>query len=119
MIATVDLVLFLTKRNTSFHTTPALTLAKLYSNSLLVLFNSRITIVGGRNSSDTSRGNVSSNGALTSGFSSRRRGGDTEGNRTVEVSLDPSHEASAMGDLHIQKDIEMWVRSDSESASAV
>ncbi|ESK91204.1 hypothetical protein Moror_2924 [Moniliophthora roreri MCA 2997] len=43
-IALVDLILFLVFPNDDFHIVPALTLAKLYSNSLLVVFNSRLRI---------------------------------------------------------------------------
>ncbi|KIP06791.1 hypothetical protein PHLGIDRAFT_445294 [Phlebiopsis gigantea 11061_1 CR5-6] len=45
---TVDLILFLTFSHSAYHACVALILAKLYSNSLLVLFNSRIRIIGGR-----------------------------------------------------------------------
>ena len=43
-IAVVDAILFLGFRDSDYHITPALILAKLYSNTLLVKFNSRITI---------------------------------------------------------------------------
>ncbi|KAJ8083482.1 hypothetical protein PM082_009356 [Marasmius tenuissimus] len=46
--ATVDLILFLVFREIPYHVTPALALAKVYSNSMLVIFNSRVRIVGGR-----------------------------------------------------------------------
>ena len=49
MSATLDLILFLAFPHSAYHACIATTLAKLYSNSLLVLFNSRIRIVGGRN----------------------------------------------------------------------
>ncbi|EKM52239.1 uncharacterized protein PHACADRAFT_148756 [Phanerochaete carnosa HHB-10118-sp] len=48
LAATIDLVLFLAFPHRAYHGCIALTLAKLYSNSLLVLFNSRIRIVDGR-----------------------------------------------------------------------
>ncbi|GJE98656.1 hypothetical protein PsYK624_148910 [Phanerochaete sordida] len=51
LAATIDLILFLAFPHNSYHGCVALTLAKLYSNSLLVLFNSRMRIVGGRNAS--------------------------------------------------------------------
>ncbi|KAG7097740.1 hypothetical protein E1B28_005062 [Marasmius oreades] len=54
-IATVDLILFLSSEF-PYHVTPALTLAKLYSNSMMVIFNSRVKIVGGRGQSSTSIG---------------------------------------------------------------
>jgi len=40
-VAIVDLVLFLVIPNSTYHVTPALTLAKLSSNSLVMIFNSR------------------------------------------------------------------------------
>lgn len=46
--ATVDLVLFLVFPNNAYHTAIAVALAKLYSNSMLVILNSRMKIVGGR-----------------------------------------------------------------------
>ncbi|KAI3611915.1 hypothetical protein WG66_016167 [Moniliophthora roreri] len=44
----VTIVLFLTHPEQIYHITPAMTLAKIYSNSLLVIFNSRIRIYGAR-----------------------------------------------------------------------
>ncbi|GJE98660.1 hypothetical protein PsYK624_148950 [Phanerochaete sordida] len=46
--AIVALVLFLAVKQHSYYGCVALVLSKLYSNSLLVIFNSRISIVGGR-----------------------------------------------------------------------
>ncbi|KAH8102927.1 hypothetical protein BXZ70DRAFT_1057387 [Cristinia sonorae] len=50
--AIIDLSLFLRFQQNNFHLLPAITLCKLYSNSLLVVFNSRLNIVGGRNTPD-------------------------------------------------------------------
>ncbi|KAF8909916.1 hypothetical protein CPB85DRAFT_1414242 [Mucidula mucida] len=47
-VAVLDLILFLTFPDATYHTVPAQSLAKLYSNAVLVLFNSRIKIRGGR-----------------------------------------------------------------------
>lgn len=49
LAATIDLTLFLAFPHSSYYTCVALTLAELYSNSLLVLFNSRIRTIRGRN----------------------------------------------------------------------
>lgn len=46
-MALLDIILFVSLK-TDYHITPALVLSKLYSNCVLVLFNSRIRIVGGR-----------------------------------------------------------------------
>ncbi|KAK1221249.1 hypothetical protein PQX77_015939 [Marasmius sp. AFHP31] len=60
VVAIVDLILFLVYPKEDFHITPALILAKLYSNSLLVVFNNRVKIKGGRGmESETSKVNMS------------------------------------------------------------
>ncbi|EKM52237.1 uncharacterized protein PHACADRAFT_125904 [Phanerochaete carnosa HHB-10118-sp] len=46
--ATIDIIVYFALRNDDYHSCIATILAKLYSNALLVLFNSRIRIVGGR-----------------------------------------------------------------------
>ncbi|KIJ36587.1 hypothetical protein M422DRAFT_124423, partial [Sphaerobolus stellatus SS14] len=51
-VAIVDITLYLVFPHQDYHTAPALTLAKLYSNTLLVVFNSRLRIVGGRGSDE-------------------------------------------------------------------
>jgi len=51
-LAIVDLTLFLRFQHNNLHLLPALTLCKLYSNSLLVVFNSRLKIQGGRNTGE-------------------------------------------------------------------
>ncbi|KAK7052973.1 hypothetical protein VNI00_004293 [Paramarasmius palmivorus] len=43
-VALVDLIVFLVLPDDNYHIVPALVLAKLYSNSLLVVFNSRLRI---------------------------------------------------------------------------
>lgn len=45
----MDLILYLTFPHSVYHACVALVLAKLYSNSLLVLLNAQIRIVGARN----------------------------------------------------------------------
>ncbi|KAF8890366.1 hypothetical protein BD779DRAFT_265644 [Infundibulicybe gibba] len=45
--ATADIALFLAFPHSTYHTTPALILAKAYSNTLLVTFNNRLRIVNG------------------------------------------------------------------------
>ncbi|KAJ8091684.1 hypothetical protein PM082_020919 [Marasmius tenuissimus] len=54
VIAVVDLILFVKFPAQDYHICPAITLAKLYSNSLLVVFNSRMRIPNSRGHS-TSR----------------------------------------------------------------
>ena len=48
IIASLDIILFFTYPNEAYHACITLVLSKLYSNSLLVLFNSQIQIVGAR-----------------------------------------------------------------------
>ena len=48
MAASVDIILYYAFPHNSYHSCAATILAKLYSNSLLAIFNSRIKIVGGR-----------------------------------------------------------------------
>ncbi|KAJ8083422.1 hypothetical protein AAF712_011876 [Marasmius tenuissimus] len=57
VIAFLDLILFLVYPNRVYHVVCALVLAKLYSNSLLALYNSRIQIPNSRGSRDTPRHN--------------------------------------------------------------
>ncbi|KAF9254831.1 hypothetical protein L218DRAFT_1009254 [Marasmius fiardii PR-910] len=58
--AAIDLILFLVYPTQDYHITPALALAKVYSNSLLVVFNSRVRIQGGRGTHlEGSKGNQS------------------------------------------------------------
>lgn len=71
--ATVDLVLFLAFSHTAYHAAVALTLAKLYSNSMLVILNSRMRIRGARGSRGESETGVSGAVEQTSmDFATRR-----------------------------------------------
>lgn len=47
-MAITNLILFFRYPHTNYYTVPVLVIAKLYCNTLLVLFNSRMRIVGGR-----------------------------------------------------------------------
>ena len=49
LLATIELVLFLTFPHKPYHACITFILTKIYSNSLLVVFNSQIRIVGARN----------------------------------------------------------------------
>lgn len=79
-VASVDLLLFLVFRQNNFHITPSLTLAKFYSNNLLVIFNSRIRIVGARDNMSPAF-----EGAGYGGFS-----GETSGNGVGVTSGGPT-----------------------------
>jgi hypothetical protein len=47
-IASLELILFLGFRHNNYHITPALTIAKLYANSLVLSLNTRMRIMGAR-----------------------------------------------------------------------
>lgn len=91
LAATIDITLFLAFPNNSYHGCVALTLAKLYSNSLLVIFNSRIRIHGGRNSPSTVNTSVISYGTK----SNSKRATLTLGGRTA---------ISSFGGVQIQEE---------------
>ncbi|KAF9039538.1 hypothetical protein BDZ89DRAFT_945376, partial [Hymenopellis radicata] len=55
-VAVLDLILFLVFPHATYHTVPAQCLAKIYSNAVLVLFNSRIKVRGGREEAKDSHG---------------------------------------------------------------
>lgn len=78
-VAALDLLLFLLLPEKDYHITPALSLSKFYSNSLLVIFNSRLHIPGSRGvDSESSRNvNVGLGGVTSRGGSSNQpqRGG--------------------------------------------
>ncbi|KAK7689666.1 hypothetical protein QCA50_007461 [Cerrena zonata] len=61
--AILDLALFLAFQENNYHLAPSIALSKLYSNSLLVVFNARVTIVAGRNPPQTNE--MSTLGAIT------------------------------------------------------
>jgi hypothetical protein len=93
MTATIDLILFMVFPHTAYHAAVALTLAKLYSNSMLVILNSRLTIPGGRNGgTDAITIDVSSHGRPK--FATRR----------TETTL------TSVPGVHIQE--QTWVSSD-------
>ncbi|KAH8079095.1 hypothetical protein BXZ70DRAFT_1012681 [Cristinia sonorae] len=47
--AILDLALFISFKENNYHLAPSIALSKLYSNSLLAVFNTRVHITGGRN----------------------------------------------------------------------
>jgi len=103
MAATVHVTLFLAVRDKPYFAGAALILAKLYSNSFLVIFNSRIRIVGGRNSASTA--------AFMDPSISL---GDIRSKNVVNrVPLPMGHDNNSrdersVGTLVIRKEVEMW-----------
>lgn len=61
-LATVDLIMYLSFPRTSYYVTVALVNGKMYSNMLMVLFNSRIRILGSRASKSVSEEGYNMNG---------------------------------------------------------
>jgi len=112
LAATVDLILFLAFPHNSYHGCVALTLAKLYSNSLLVLFNSRIRIVGGRNNTSQLGGSYSS--AATKSLPAGAPGGGGPGAAsTFRFNTHTTSAAAALSGVHVHE--ESWVDTDPES----
>ena len=100
-MATVDLTLFFTFPHTAYHACIALILAKLYSNSFLVILNSRIKIVGSRNRTQD-HSYVSYRGG------NARAGGTNSAVNPVVLS--PRTAAQALGGIRIEE--ETWVTTD-------
>ncbi|TFK61360.1 hypothetical protein BDN72DRAFT_828339 [Pluteus cervinus] len=53
IVATIGAILFIHLKDHDFHVTATASLTKLYANTLFVIFNDRIKIVGGRNTIET------------------------------------------------------------------
>ncbi|EJD00216.1 uncharacterized protein FOMMEDRAFT_22670 [Fomitiporia mediterranea MF3/22] len=109
--AIIDLVLFLDLPHKAFHGCVALVLAKFYSNSLLVVFNSRLRIANGRNDQTASH---------TSSISFRRKGGI--GQATTLSLGDPSRRpgGNLLDGIHVQE--ETWtdnIQLDSQASLSV
>lgn len=60
IIATITLALYLHIRKKPYHATGSSSLSKLYANTLFVIFNDRMRIIGGRYSNATEEGEVES-----------------------------------------------------------
>lgn len=101
--ATVDLILFLVFPHTAYHGCVALLLSKMYSNSLLVLLNSRIRIIGSR--SERSTGEESYNSVHLDHLNSRRGGAFR---LTARSAVD-------FGGVHVRE--ETWIHADREAVA--
>jgi len=98
--ATIDLILFLSFPHNAYHGCVALTLAKLYSNSLMVIFNSRLRIVDGR---------TGTNSTITDSSISFNRKSRLSGRQTLVHLNSISHPPSAaLGQVQIRKELETW-----------
>ncbi|KIP12185.1 hypothetical protein PHLGIDRAFT_98571 [Phlebiopsis gigantea 11061_1 CR5-6] len=94
--AVVDISLYFGFPHNNYHACVALVLAKLYSNSLLVLFNTRARVVGGRN--------------WTPDVIHELRRGGSAPTQQVPVSLSARSAASSLGGVHVHEEI--WVNTD-------
>lgn len=83
--AIVDAILFLAQPGQSYHVCAALTLAKLYSNSLLVLFNSRSRVVSVQSQNTTSQGSYGFSNMHRRGFTDSRSPPATTLSTTIHV----------------------------------
>ena len=83
--AIVDAILFLAQPGQSYHVCAALTLAKLYSNSLLVLFNSRSRVVSLQSQNSTSQGSYGLGNINRRGLSENRSPPATTLSTTIHV----------------------------------
>ncbi|KAJ8081399.1 hypothetical protein PM082_007239 [Marasmius tenuissimus] len=110
-IASVDLILFLVFPTQDYHITPALALAKVYSNSLLVVFNSRVRISGSRGSEGSK--NVIGIGSSRGGAYSTNRTGissvgvrcnDAEDSESVWRDAVPLENVGSRDETHIPAD---------------
>lgn len=70
LAASIDIVLYYAFPHKAYHSCPATVLAKLYSNSMLAIFNSRIRIVGSRDWSASDGDAISLDGAARGGQAS-------------------------------------------------
>lgn len=94
--AIVDISLYFGFPHNNYHACVALVLAKLYSNSLLVLFNTRARVVGGRN--------------WTPDVIHELRRDSNAPTQQMPVSLDARSAASSLGGVHVHEEI--WVNTD-------
>ena len=92
VMAILSLVLYYACPNTPNHVTAATVLAKMYSNSVLAIFNSRIRIIGGREDTE-----IGPNALLTLHPATRRSSGT---NKVVS-----NISGSDIGAIRVQEDI--------------
>jgi hypothetical protein len=88
------LILFLACKGKSYYTVPSIVLAKFYSNSLMVLFNTRIQIIGARDARE--------NLPLTMGISLS----------SMHIRSDSTRHSTVLrlDNIHVQE--EVWVETD-------
>ncbi|KAF9467735.1 hypothetical protein BDZ94DRAFT_1304945 [Collybia nuda] len=93
VVAVIDLVLYVASTDTTYHTVPALFMSKVYSNTMLVVFNNRMSIIGGRGDTDT--GDPSSFSIAWLGSRWRRQRGSWGGLK----------KASPMDAIHVRTEV--------------
>ncbi|CAL1710561.1 unnamed protein product [Somion occarium] len=96
--AILDLALFLAFQQNNYHLAPSIALSKLYSNSLLVVFNARVRIVGGRNPDhSTPSANTLSAEDASRFFSRQYRSKQSSGG--ISFSMSQNQTVDGMSDL--------------------
>ena len=96
----IHVILYFTFPTKPYHATPSTIVTKLYSNSMMVIFNSRIRVVGGRDDRSDLRLPISFGGKGQVGHSA-----------TLEARA-----AAELGTVHVQE--EVWVHSDTVEMKA-
>ncbi|KAF8645461.1 hypothetical protein AX16_007807 [Volvariella volvacea WC 439] len=117
VVAIVSVVLFLHLRHFVYHVTPTASLTKLYANTLFVIFNDRIRIVGGRNNVESDAEQTSSSWiwqnpeiANTTTFSQRRQRTNVT-KRSINVQLRNTRDDAqvvALDGINVRTDREVW-----------
>ena len=111
LVAAVDLVLFFRYPQNSYHGCVSLILAKLYSNSLLVVFNSQIRIHGARNwerreGTAYNEESMSSQTTAWTGVSGAEGSDHTGNSSTVGIAMTPRGAVRALNNA--KGNMEVW-----------
>ncbi|KAF5365281.1 hypothetical protein D9758_005338 [Tetrapyrgos nigripes] len=100
LVAILQVVVFLAFPNNNFFETPSWTLGKLYSNSLLVLLNSRAVILGGRSYQSAPAESINE-------IRFNSRGDVSTLPLDIRTSSTGSNHAAAIGGVRVQKEVQV------------
>ncbi|KAF9467736.1 hypothetical protein BDZ94DRAFT_900072 [Collybia nuda] len=92
-VSVIDLALFIGSKGTTYHTVPALFMSKVYSNTMLVVFNNRMSIIGGRGDTDGSDSSILTIARLGSRWRRRKN------------SINSFKRASPMDAIHVRTEV--------------
>ncbi|PSS30871.1 hypothetical protein PHLCEN_2v2598 [Hermanssonia centrifuga] len=116
--AILDLAFYVAFQNNNYHLAPSIPLSKLYSNSLLVVLNARVRIVGGRDNNDADSASLSyfnavfpeSNGRHQSRTQPLRKAHIRSGGISVAITHETQsdHLHVPMGECEEQSDIQKF-----------